>query len=44
MQLGKSGEIALERMKRVGQSRNEAQLWTCLVVKVKFDAVKKNIA
>ena len=26
------------------QSRNYAQLWTCLVVKVESDAVKKNIA
>ena len=35
---------APERMKRVGQSRNDAQLWMCLVVKVKSDAVKNNIA
>ena len=27
--------IALERMKRLGQSRNDAQLWGCLVMKVK---------
>ena len=26
------------------QSRNNAQLWMCLVVKVKPDAVKNNIA
>ena len=32
------------RMKQLGQSRNDAQLWMCLVVKVKSDAVKKNIA
>ena len=24
-----------------GQNRNDSQLWTCLVVKVKSDAVKK---
>ena len=39
--LGKSrGQllIALERMKRLGQSRNNAQLRLCLVVKVKSDA------
>ena len=31
-----SGEIAPERMKRPGQSRNDTQLWIYLVVKVKF--------
>ena len=41
MLLGKSGETALERMKRLHQSRNNAQLWMCLVVKVNSDAVKK---
>ena len=44
MLLEKSGEIAPERMQRLGQSRNDVQLWVCLVVKVKFDAVKKSIA
>ena len=47
MLLGKSGGqllIAPERMKQLGQSRNDAQLWMCLVVKVKSDAVKNNIA
>ena len=34
MLLGKNGEIAPERMKRLGQSRNTVQLWMCLVVKV----------
>ena len=29
--------IALERMKWLGQSRNNAQLWMCLVVKVESD-------
>ena len=36
MLLGKSGRqllIAPERMKQLGQSRNDAQLWVCLVVK-----------
>ena len=35
--------IASERMKQLGQSRGDAQLWMCLVVKVKSSAVKKNI-
>ena len=36
--------IAPERMKQLGQSRNDAQLWMCLVEKVNADAVKNNIA
>ena len=28
---------------RRGQSQNDAQMWMCLVVKVKSDAVKNNI-
>ena len=36
--------IAPERMKQLDQSGNNAQLWICLVVKVKSNAVKKNIA
>ena len=44
MLLGKSGEIAPERMKRLGQSGKDAQLWMCLLVTVKSDAVKNNIA
>ena len=40
----KSGEIAPEKMKRLSQSRNSAQLWLCLVVRVKSDAIKNNIA
>ena len=46
MLLGKSrGQLVKppERKKRLGQSRNDAQLWMCLVVKVKFDTVN-NIA
>ena len=42
--LEKSGEIAPERMKRLRQSGTGAQLWRCLVVKVKSDAVKNDIA
>ena len=40
MLLGKSGEIAPERMKRLGQSGKDAQLWMCLVVKVKSSMLK----
>ena len=36
---GEGREIAPEGMKRVSQSGNRAQLWMCLVVKVKSDAV-----
>ena len=36
--------IAPERMKQLGQSGNDAQLWMCLVMKVKSDAVKNSIA
>ena len=45
MLLGKNGGqllIAPERMKQLGQSGNDAQLWMCLVVKVKSDAVKNS--
>ena len=34
--------IAPERMKRPGKSGNDIQLWICLEVKVKSDAVKNN--
>ena len=47
MLVGKSGGqflIAPERMKRLSQGGNNAQLWMCLVVKVKSDAVKNNIS
>ena len=44
MLLEKSGETAPERMKRLSQGENSAQLWMCLVMQVKSDAVKKNIA
>ena len=44
MLLEKSREIAPEGMKRLSQSGNKAQVWMYLVVKVKFSAVKNNIA
>jgi len=40
----KSRKIAPEGMKRLGHSRNNAQLWMCLVVKVNHYHVKHNIA
>ena len=39
-----SGEITPERMKRWSQSKNNTQLCMWLVMKVKSDAVKSNIA
>ena len=44
MILEKNGEIAPEGKKRLSQSGNNAQLWMCLVVKLKSDAVKNNIS
>jgi len=44
MLLEKSGEIAPERMKRLSQSRNNAQLWMWLVIEVKSNAVNNSIA
>ena len=41
---GRSGEIAPERMKRLNQSENNAQLWMWLAMEVKSDAVKNDIA
>ena len=46
MLLGKSGGQLLtapEKMEQLGQSRNNAQLWMCLVVQVKSNALKNNI-
>ena len=37
-------QIAPERMEQLGQSRNDTQLWMCLMVKVKSDAEKNNVA
>ena len=36
--------IAPERMKHLGQSGNNTQLWMCLVMKVKSDAAKNSTA
>ena len=47
MLLGKSrGQllIAPVRIKSLGQSKNDDRLWMCLVLKVKSDSVKNNIA
>ena len=44
MLLGKSGEIAPKRMKRLSQSGNDAQLWMYLAVEVKSSVLKNNIA
>jgi len=39
-----SGEITPERKKRWNQSKNNTQLWMRLVMEVKLDALKSNIA
>ena len=39
-----SGEITPERMMRQSQSKNDTQVWMRLVMKVKSNAVKGNIA
>ena len=44
MLLEKSREITPERMKRWSQSKNNIQLWMGLVMEVKSDDVKNNIA
>ena len=44
MLMEKSREIAPEGMKSLSQSRNSAQLCMRLVMKVKSDAAKNNIA
>ena len=38
------GEITSETMKRQSQSKNNTQLWMSMVMNVKSDAVKNNIA
>ena len=35
--------ITPDRMMQLGQSKNNTQLWICLMVKVKSDAIKNNI-
>ena len=42
--LGGQLVIPPERMKRLNQSRNDTQLWMCLVAKVVSDTVKHNTA
>ena len=42
--LEKNGEIAPEGKKRLNRSGNNAQLWMCLVVRVKSGAVKNSIS
>ena len=42
--LEKSGEITPKRMMRQSQNENKTQLWMWLVIEVKSDAVKNNIA
>ena len=37
-------QIAPERTKQLGQSRNDAQLWMCLMMKIESDVVKNNFA
>ena len=44
MLLESSGEITPERMKRRNQSKNNTQLWMWLVMEVKSDAMKNNVA
>ena len=44
MLLEMSGEITPERMKGWNQSKNNTQLWMLLVIEVRSDAVKSNIA
>ena len=39
-----SGEITPERMKGWSQSKNIIQLCMCLVIEIRSDAVKSNIA
>ena len=41
--LVKNRKIATEGVKRLGQNRNDTQLWVCLVVKVMSDAVKNSM-
>ena len=42
--LDNSSEITPERMKTENQSKNNTQLWMWLVMEVKSDPVKSNIA
>ena len=44
MLLEKNGEITPERIKKWSQSKKNTQSWMQLVMEVKYDAVKNNIA
>ena len=44
MLLQKSRETAPDGMEKLSQRGNNVQLWMCLVVKAKSDAVKNSIA
>ena len=44
MLLENSGEITPERMKRWSQSKNNTQVYRCLVMEVKYNVIKNNIA
>ena len=44
MLLKKSAEIAQERMKKLSESKNNTQLWIQLVMEIKSDVVKNDIA
>ena len=44
MLLKKSAEIAQERMKKLSKSKNNTQLWIQLVMEIKSDVVKNDIA
>ena len=44
MLLENNGEITPERMKRQSQSEKNTQFWMWLVMEVKSDSVKNNIA
>ena len=44
MLLEKTGEITPERMKKWSQGKNKAQLFMWLVMEIKSEAVKNNIA
>ena len=47
VQPGKNGWVITNNFRKneaLGQSRNDAQFYMCLVVKVKSDAVKNNTA
>ena len=42
--IGEEWRNSSRRKEASGQSGNDAQLWMCLVMKIKSDAVKNNVA